>query len=51
MDVQKMKPYSFDIAPNPRRVGLFMAYKGINIETITVDPGNKEQLMDDYLGY
>ena len=49
MDVQKMKLYSFDVAPNPRRVGLFMAYKGIAIETINVDLGKKEQLMDDYL--
>jgi glutathione S-transferase len=49
MDVQKMKIYSFDVAPNPRRVGLFMAYKGISIETINVDLGKKEQLMDDYL--
>jgi glutathione S-transferase len=44
-----MKLYSFDVAPNPRRVGLFMAYKGIDIETINVDLGKKEQLMDDYL--
>lgn len=49
MDVQKMKLYSFEIAPNPRRVGLFMAYKGIDIETINVDLGKKEQLMDEYL--
>jgi glutathione S-transferase len=26
-----------------------MAYKGIEIETITVDLGKKELLMDDYL--
>ena len=44
-----MKLYSFDSAPNPRRVGLFMAYKGINNETISVDPGKKEQLLDEYL--
>ncbi len=44
-----MKLYSFDIAPNPRRVGLFMTHKGIAIETINVDLGKKEQLMDDYL--
>lgn len=44
-----MKFYSFDIAPNPRRVNLFMAYKGIEIETINIDLGAKEQLSSEYL--
>ena len=49
MDVQKMKLYSFSAAPNPRRLSLFMAYKGIDIETTNVDLGKKEQLNTDYL--
>jgi glutathione S-transferase len=28
-----MKLYTFDVAPNPRRVNLFLAYKGITLST------------------
>ncbi len=49
MDVNKMKLYTFDVAPNPRRLKLFLAYKGIELETIAVDLGKKEQLAEGYL--
>ena len=32
-----MKLYTYDPAPNPRRLALFMQYKGIQIETVQVD--------------
>jgi len=32
-----MKLYTFDKAPNPRRLGLFLAYKGITLETEQID--------------
>jgi glutathione S-transferase len=32
-----MKLYTYDTAPNPRRVGLFLAYKGIQLPTEQVD--------------
>ena len=43
-----MKLYTFDAAPNPARVGLFMAYKGISLETVQIDLGKEEQLGDAY---
>lgn len=43
-----MKLYTYDPAPNPRRLGLFMKYKGIEIETRQVDLATAEQLGDDY---
>jgi len=39
-----MHLYTFDPAPNPRRLGLFLAYKGIDIETTQVDLMKAEQL-------
>ncbi len=44
-----MKLYTYDPAPNPRRVELFMAYKGIDIETVQVDLGAKEHFEDNFL--
>ena len=44
-----MKFYTFEIAPNPRRVKLFMDYKGIDIDTVTIDLREKEQLKKDFL--
>lgn len=38
-----MKLYTFDIAPNPRRVGLFLKEKGVSLDTIPVDLGKGEQ--------
>lgn len=43
-----MKLYTFDPAPNPRRLALFMQYKGIQIETVQVDMMKAEQLGDAY---
>jgi glutathione S-transferase len=43
-----MKLYTFDPAPNPRRLALFMQYKGIEIETQQIDMMAAEQLGADY---
>jgi len=43
-----MKLYTFDPAPNPRRLALFMQHKGIEIDTQQVDMMAAEQLGDDY---
>ena len=43
-----MKLYTYDPAPNPRRLALFMQYKGIEIETHQIDMMAAEQLGDDY---
>ena len=32
-----MKLYTYDPAPNPRRLGLFMQYKGISLDTRQID--------------
>ena len=44
-----MKLYTYNSAPNPRRLELFMGYKGIKIETVQVDLGAKEHFNDDFL--
>ena len=44
-----MKLYTYDPAPNPRRVELFMAYKGIDIETAQVDLGAREHFEQQFL--
>ena len=43
-----MKLYTFDPAPNPQRLALFMKYKGIEIETQQVDMMAAEQLGEAY---
>ena len=43
-----MKLYTYDPAPNPRRLALFMQYKGIEIETVQVDMMKAEQLAEEY---
>ena len=43
-----MKLYTYDPAPNPQRLNLFMQYKGIEVETVQVDMAHQEQLGDDY---
>ncbi|MDZ7783667.1 MAG: glutathione S-transferase family protein [Halioglobus sp.] len=43
-----MKLYTFDPAPNPRRLALFMQYKGIEIDTEQVDLMKGEQLTPEY---
>ncbi len=43
-----MKLYTFDPAPNPQRLTLFMKYKGIGIDTQQIDMMQGEQLSDEY---
>jgi len=43
-----MKLYTFDPAPNPKRLALFMQHKGIEIETQQIDMMAAEQLGDDF---
>lgn len=43
-----MKFYTYDPAPNPRRVQMCLDYKGIALETIQVNMMTAEQLGDDY---
>jgi glutathione S-transferase len=43
-----MKLYTYDPAPNPRRLALFMQYKGIALECQQIDLGTGEQLTDQY---
>lgn len=43
-----MKLYTFDAAPSPQRLTLFMKYKGIEIETEQVDMMKAEQLGAEY---
>ena len=39
-----MKFYDCKTAPSPRRVRMFLAEKGLDIETVQVDLGSGEQL-------
>jgi glutathione S-transferase len=43
-----MKLFTYDPAPNPRRLALFMQYKGISLDTRQIDLGAAEQLRDQY---
>lgn len=43
-----MKIYTFDPAPNPQRLILFMKYKGIEIDTQQIDMLSLEQLGEEY---
>jgi len=45
-----MKLYDYAMAPNARRVRVFLAEKGIEIEKVNVDLGSREQLRDAYRG-
>jgi glutathione S-transferase len=44
-----MKLYDAEFAPSPRRVRIFLAEKGIEIERVMVDLRRNEQLADPYL--
>lgn len=44
-----MKFYDCQTAPSPRRVRIFIAEKGLEIETVEVDLRVKEQLTPDFL--
>ena len=43
-----MKFYDCQTAPSPRRVRVFIAEKGIDIDTVQVDLANGEQFSDEY---
>jgi len=43
-----MHLYTFDAAPNPARLRMFMDYKGITLDTTQVDIGTEEQLGEAY---
>jgi glutathione S-transferase len=43
-----MKLYTFDAAPNARRLGLFLNYKGLEIDTQQLDMAAEEQLGEAY---
>ncbi len=43
-----MKFYDCKTAPSPRRVRIFLAEKGIEIETVQVDLGSGEQFADAF---
>ena len=46
----KMKLYDMKIAPNPPRVRVFLAEKGIeNVALLPVDIGKREHKSDDYI--
>jgi len=44
-----MHLYTFDSAPNPRRLGLFLAYKGIDLETTQIDMRANEHRGEAFL--
>ena len=43
-----MKFYDCETAPSPRRVRVFIAEKGIEVDTVAVDLANGEQFSDEY---
>lgn len=43
-----MKLYTFDVAPNPRRLGMFLKYKGISLDTVQIDLMKQEQLNEPF---
>jgi glutathione S-transferase len=43
-----MKLYTFDAAPNPRRVNLFLAYKGIQLPTQQINLREGQQFSADF---
>ena len=45
-----MKLYDSTLAPNPRRVRVFLAEKGITVPTVQVDIGKAENRESPYLG-
>ena len=43
-----MKLFDYKMAPNPRRVRMFAAEKGIELEVVSVDLGRREQMEDAF---
>lgn len=44
-----MKLYTTRVAPNPRRVAIFLAEKGIEVPTVEIDLAAKENLLPEFL--
>ncbi len=44
-----MKLYTSKVAPNPRRVHIFLAEKGIEIESVEIDLGKSQNLDPDFV--
>ena len=44
-----MKLYNTRVAPNPRRVRIFLAEKGVSVPTVEVDLGRMEHKAPDYV--
>lgn len=44
-----MKLYDMTLAPNPRRVRIFLAEKGIDVDTVQVDIFSGENMQPDFL--
>jgi glutathione S-transferase len=44
-----MKLYTYDMAPNPARLKMFMDYKGIEIETVQIDMAKLEQHTPEFV--
>lgn len=44
-----MKLFDMTAAPNPRRVRVFLAEKGVEVDTVQIDIMGGENLQDDYL--
>lgn len=44
-----MKLYTSKVAPNPRRVHIFLAEKGIEIESVEIDLGKSKNLDPDFV--
>ncbi len=43
-----MKLYDFKLAPNPRRVNMFLAEKGIEIPSVQINTREREQFSEDF---
>lgn len=43
-----MKLYTFDVAPNPRRVNLYLGYKGVQIPSQQIDLREGQQFSAEY---
>ena len=43
-----MKLYDYDYAPNPKRVHIFLAEKGLDMERVEIDLTRAEQLGEEY---
>lgn len=44
-----MKLYTTSVAPNPRRVSIFLAEKGIEVPQVEIDLAGNEHLLPDFL--